>query len=226
MVRRWEIALAALCLAVGGLVGLAIGWAQPAVYADIARAEGFDRTALRQVFDGRTRVFELPELVGLHSSWLRYVTGRATSGPGGTLTVDLFTRAEQRHMADVRVVFIAAEIAALVAAAVLFVLVAAVRARGPGALGRLFRGAALIAGVGVAALAGAAAVSFDALFLAFHEVFFPQGNFLFDPATSNLLALYPDEYWYGVTLRIGVSFLIACLLSGAAAHATLRARRR
>lgn len=226
MVRRWEIALAALCLAVGGLVGLAIGWAQPGVYADLARAEGFDRTAFREVAGGRTRVLELPELVGLHSSWLRYVTGRATSGPGGTLTVDFFTPAEQRHMADVRVVFIAAEIAALVAAAVLFVLVASVRARGRGAIARLVRAAALIAGVGVAALAGVAAVSFDALFLAFHEVFFPQGNFLFDPATSNLLALYPDEYWYGVTLRIGASVVISCLLVAGAAHATLRVGRR
>jgi len=75
-------------------------------------------------------------------------------------------------------------------------------------------------------LATAAALSFDALFLAFHEVFFPQGNFLFDPATSNLLTLYPDEYWYGVTLRIGLSFVAASALIAAVAHATLRTARR
>ena len=226
MIRRWEIALAALCLAVGGLVGLAIGWAQPGVYAEIARSEGFDRATFRFVFDGTTQVFELPTLVGLHTGWLRYVTGRATTGPGGTMTGDFFTTAEQRHMADVRAVFIAVEIAALVAATVLFVLVARANARGPAAVARLLRSAALAAGIGVALLAAAAAVSFDALFLAFHEVFFPQGNFLFDPATSNLLKLYPDEYWYGVTLRIGLSFVAACVLIGAVAHATLRAGRR
>ena len=226
MIRRWEIGLAALCFAVAGLIGLAIVWAQPAVYADIAARERFAPATFRFVYDGSTRVFVLPELVGLHSSWLRYVTGRSTSGPGGTMTTDFFTRAEQGHMADVRVVFIAAEIAALVAAAVLFVLVAAIRARGPAALARLVRGAAVAAGIGVAILATAAALSFDALFLAFHEVFFPQGNFLFDPATSNLLTLYPDEYWYGVTLRIGLSFVACCVLTAAAAHATLRLTRR
>ena len=226
MNRRWESALAALCLAVAGLVGLAIVWAQPAVYADIASRERFAPATFRFVHDGTLRVFELPDLVGLHTSWLRYVTGRAGSGPGGTLSVDFFTRAELGHMADVRVVFIAVEIAALVASAVLFVLVAWVRSRGPAALARLFRSAAMVAGIGVAVLAAAAALSFDALFLAFHEVFFPQGNFLFDPATSNLLTLYPDEYWYGVTLRIGVSFVAGCVLIGAVAHATLRAGRR
>jgi len=226
VIRRWESALAALCLAIAGLVGLAIVWAQPAVYADIATREGFAPATFRFVRDGTTYTLELRDLAGLHSSWLRYVSGRATSGPGGTMTQDFFTRAEQDHMADVRVVFIAAEIAALIAAAVLFVLVAWVRTRGPTALARLLRTAAIAAGFGVAVLAAAAALSFDALFLAFHELFFPQGNFLFDPATSNLLTLYPDEYWYGVTLRIGLSFVAACVLIAAVAHATLRAGRR
>ena len=225
MIRRWESALAALCLAVAGLVGLAIVWAQPGVYADIARTEGFDQATFRFVHDGTTRAFDLRDLVGLHTSWLRYVTGRATTTGGGTTTNDFFTIAEQRHMADVRVVFIAAETLALVAAGVLFVQVAWIRIRGRAALVRLFRSAAIAAGFGVALLAAAAALSFDALFLAFHEVFFPQGNFLFDPATSNLLTLYPDPYWYGVTLRIGVSFVGVCLVIAALAHATLRAGR-
>lgn len=226
MIRRWEAALAALCLALAGLVGLGVVWAQPGVYADIAARERFAPATFRFVHDGTTYRLELRELVGLHTSWLRYVTGRATTGPGGTTTGDFFTRAEQAHMADVRVVFIAAEIAALAAAAVLFVLVARIRERGPAALVRLFRLAAIAAGTGVAVLAAAAALSFDALFLAFHEVFFPQGNFLFDPASSNLLTLYPDEYWYGVTIRIGLSFVAACLLIAVAAHATLRTGRR
>lgn len=226
MIRRWEIALAALCLAVAGLVALAILWAQPGVYADIAARERFAPATFHFVYDGRSRVIELPELVGLHTRWLRYVTGRAPTSGGGTVTGDFFTRAEQRHMDDVRRVFIAAEVAALLAASVLFVQVAAVRRRGRAALARLFRSAAVAAGIGVALLAGVAALSFDAIFLAFHEVVFPQGNFLFDPATSNLLALYPDAYWYGVTLRIGISFVLACALIAAAAHATVRTGRR
>jgi len=97
--------------------------------------------------------------------------------------------------------------------------------RGGRAAALLARNAALVAGAGVLVVAVAAAVAFEPLFLLFHEIFFPQGNFLFE-ASSNLLALYPDQYWYGVTLRIGASFVLAGLLSGVVAHATLGSRRR
>ena len=52
-----------------------------------------------------------------------------------------------------------------------------------------------------------AAVAFEPMFLAFHYVFFPQGNFLFGPG-SNLIRLYPEAYWYAVTLRVGVAFVV------------------
>jgi uncharacterized membrane protein len=70
----------------------------------------------------------------------------------------------------------------------------------------------------------AAALAFEPLFLAFHYVFFPQGNFLFDPATSNLLRLYPESYWYGVTVRIGAGFVAVALTLAGAAHLALRSR--
>jgi uncharacterized membrane protein len=89
----------------------------------------------------------------------------------------------------------------------------------------LIRDAALVSAVGVAAIAVAAVVAFDPLFLLFHEVFFPQGNFLFAP-DSNLLAVYPDEYWYGVTLRIGFTFAGALAIIAVAAAATQRLARR
>jgi len=64
--------------------------------------------------------------------------------------------------------------------------------------------------------------AFEPLFLAFHYVFFPQGNFLFDPATSNLIRLYPDWYWEGISLRVGLSFIAVAL--GLAGAASLRLR--
>ena len=66
-----------------------------------------------------------------------------------------------------------------------------------------------------------AAFAFEPLFLLFHYVFFPQGNFLFDPATSNLVRLYPDWYWEGITVRVGVSFLAGALALAALAHLRL-----
>ena len=88
---------------------------------------------------------------------------------------------------------------------------------------RLARDAALVAVAAVAVIGVAAALAFDSLFLLFHEVFFPQGNFLF-PASSNLLRLYPDWYWQGITAGVAVSFITLALLVAVAAHLTLRPR--
>jgi uncharacterized membrane protein len=46
------------------------------------------------------------------------------------------------------------------------------------------------------------ALAFDQAFLAFHEVFFPQGNFLFGPG-SNLLRLFPEGFWFESALTAG-----------------------
>src|SRR5438093_7270678 len=46
------------------------------------------------------------------------------------------------------------------------------------------------------------AVAFDQAFLVFHEVFFPQGNFLFRP-DSNLLRLFPEGFWFESALTAG-----------------------
>jgi uncharacterized membrane protein len=85
------------------------------------------------------------------------------------------------------------------------------------------RAGALIAAGFVAVIGVAAAVAFDPLFLLFHEVFFPQGNFLFAP-DSNLIRLYPEWYWQGVTAGVGLSFIAVAFLAAWAAHVALRRR--
>ena len=40
-----------------------------------------------------------------------------------------------------------------------------------------------------------ALVAFDTLFEVFHEIFFPAGSYLFDPATERLVQLFPFEFW-------------------------------
>jgi uncharacterized membrane protein len=123
-------------------------------------------------------------------------------------------------MADVRAVFRAAEIAAALGLVVAAFRVWRARREGRGM--RLVRDAALVAVAVVAVIGVAAAFAFDSLFLLFHEVFFPQGNFLFDPTSSNLLRLYPDWYWQGITAGVAVSFIALALLVAVAAHLTLR----
>ena len=173
------------------------------------------------------RTFDLPTLTAWHNAWFGYVTGD-TPLDRASLGGSVFTPSEYAHMADVRNVFVAFRIAAAAAGIIGIGLVLRftwVTRRDRRAAVALIRASALIAAVGVAAVAVVAAVAFDPLFLLFHEVFFPQGNFLF-PADSNLLAVYPDEYWYGVTLRIGATFAGAMAVIALAATATLRQARR
>jgi hypothetical protein len=39
---------------------------------------------------------------------------------------------------------------------------------------------------------------------------------------SNLLALYPTAYWYGITLRIGLTFLALAAAVALGGHVALR----
>jgi uncharacterized membrane protein len=125
-------------------------------------------------------------------------------------------------MSDVRVVFRGAEsIAPLALTVIAFRLF---RARRRGAALLLIRDGSLMAAALVALIGVIAVIAFDPLFLLFHEVFFPQGNFLFDPATSNLVRLYPEWYWEGITVRVGLSFIVVALALGLVAWWRLRPR--
>jgi integral membrane protein (TIGR01906 family) len=172
----------------------------------------------------RTDPIDLAALAGWHNGWFAYVTGDGDRAPLSFGAV-VFTTAEYAHMADVRHVFVGARIVAIVAALVAALLLLRAARRGRLAAAVLARDAAIAACIGTAIIAVAAAVAFDPVFLLFHEVFFPQGNFLF-PANSNLLAMYPDPYWYGVTLRVGVTFVAVMAVIAIGAAATLRRARR
>lgn len=217
-----RVAALALGFALAGLIGLVAVFDRADTYRDIARAQRIESATFRIPPDLRWTV-DLHGLVELHQATLEYVLGDAPELPTFASTGrPLFDENERSHMRDVRALFGAVKIAfvagiALVLAALLSSTVAA--------RPRLIRDAAIAAGVGVSAIALAAAVAFDPLFLLFHEIFFPQGNFLFGP-DSNLLVLYPDAYWYGITLRIGPTFIAVMAIVAMAASATLRRSRR
>ena len=125
--------------------------------------------------------------------------------------------AERSHMADVRSVLLPSAALFVVASTILVTLVAANRrnawiwramARGSGAL--------VVAGVvvGIAVL-----FFFDAAFLLFHLVFFPQGNFSFDPRTQRLTHLFPEQFWTETAIGIALVGLALAMI------VTLIARR-
>ncbi|HEV8228452.1 MAG TPA: DUF1461 domain-containing protein [Candidatus Limnocylindria bacterium] len=215
-----EVALFAVGFALSGLVLLALAWSGEGAYVSIARANGVSDAPFVDHDNGGVAVIDLGTLALHHRLWSAYVTGGTTEPPS---LGDVYTADETRHMADVRRVFDGAKLLVPVGMFVIAIRLQRARARSLDAMLRLARNGAIAAAIAVAAVGVAAAIAFEPLFLLFHYVFFPQGNFLFDPATSNLVRLYPDWYWEGMTLRIGLSFIA---LAAAVAVATTIGLRR
>ena len=222
--HRVEVAVFAIAFTVFGLVGLALVWGGDWAYSGLAETTGNTRTTFIRPAGGLDPAGEIPmtldSLRDWHGRWFSYVVGLneqpPNAGPGGPL----FTPDEYAHMADVRNLFRGAEFAAVLALFVGVYRVARARRRGDAL--RLVRAGAVTGGGIVTVIGIAAAVAFDPLFLLFHEAFFPQGNFLFDPATSNLIRLYPEWYWQGITAGVGLSFIGVAIFVAGAAHIALR----
>lgn len=211
-------ALFALAIAVFGALSAVFAQAGEATYADLNRGRApvaFVRGG------GATEVADDAALVRFHSDTLAYVRGRSDALPRAADGEPLFDGSERAHLADVRGVFAGAD-AAWIASGVLAAVLLLLGARRGYPVELLRRGTAY-ALAGTVALAAVAALAFGPAFLAFHYLFFPQGNFLFDPATSNLLRLYPESYWYGVTLRVALT--LAASLLALFFLATLASRR-
>jgi integral membrane protein (TIGR01906 family) len=217
-----RVAALAAALAVVGLLGLVAVFDGPETYRDIARASGITGAEFHARPDLVWRT-DLNGLVELHRRTLGYALGDVPALPAFASTDrPLFDDNERAHMADVRAVFQATKVAFLVG---LVLVIGVLRWTDRAQRSRLIRDAAITAAIGVSVLGIAAAVAFDQLFLVFHTLFFPQGNFLFGP-DSNLLVLYPEGYWYGVTLQIGLAFVTVVAIIAIAASATLRRARR
>jgi integral membrane protein (TIGR01906 family) len=219
---RAEVAVFAIAFAVFGLVALALVWSGGWAYELLARATAHTETTFLVRGGGvgsGAAVIDLHGLLDWHGKWAAYVTGISDSAPSRT---QFFTDDELAHMADVRAVFHGAEVGGVLAFFVAGFRI--MRARSQGYALRLVRAGSLIAAGIVTVIGVAAAVAFEPLFLLFHDVFFPQGNFLFDPATSNLIRLYPEWYWQGITAGVGLSFIAVALVAAAATHNTLRGR--
>jgi integral membrane protein (TIGR01906 family) len=226
--HRINVAIFAITFTVFGLVLLALVWSGDWAYAALANVNGVKGTTFRSFgpcgFMPQTDCFvdgpiSLEGLLGWHRSWAAYATGLTVAAPL-SFGRSIFTPDEYAHMADVRGVFRGAEI--LAAAAFAVAAFRLWRARREGQALRLVRDGGLVAAALVAVVGVVAIFAFDPLFLLFHELFFPQGNFLFDPATSNLLRLYPEWYWQGITAGVAISFIAIALLAAAAAHLALR----
>lgn len=136
----------------------------------------------------------------------------AVLGSRPALTAD-----ERSHMRDVRAVFIGL---GFVASAALVVVIAAFALGSRRKAGwsradawRAVRRGAVGLGIGVVVAGIVSAVAFDAAFDVFHQLFFPGGNWAFDPQTSRLVQLFPFAFWFETTIAVGVLILALVLIT-------------
>lgn len=162
----------------------------------------------------------VPAITGYTPNQVRAVTGSILADlfvgpPEFTVAVDgqpVLDAAERSHMVDVRNVLLPVTILFGAAIAVLAVLLATSRRRA-------WFWRAIAWGSSALALAGivvgiALVFFFDAAFLLFHRVFFPQGNFSFDPRTQRLTQLFPDQFWTETSIAMAIAGLtIAIVMS-------------
>jgi integral membrane protein (TIGR01906 family) len=122
----------------------------------------------------------------------------------------LLDASERSHMRDVgSLVRVLGTLLAVAALVLLFSLLTLRHERRR--VGRLLLTAAGIVGTLAVVLAIVFAVAFEQAFLAFHELFFPQGNFLFGP-DSNLLRLFPEPFWSEAALVAGLAIIVSAVI--------------
>jgi integral membrane protein (TIGR01906 family) len=125
------------------------------------------------------------------------------AGPNGA---PFYAAAEASHLRDARTVLYLFEAVAL---ASLALVVWSVRSRRSWrAVSRGARG--LIVAVIVIGVVGFFA--FEPAFELFHEIFFPGGNWAFNPYTSHLVQLYPYVFWEAVSATLGALAIGICLV--------------
>ncbi len=126
------------------------------------------------------------------------------SGPDGEPFYDID---EQGHMGDARlllgVCLIAGGIGIIAIAATLGVW----RDR-RAAIWTVVRRSGLTTSMAVVLLGFISLVAFDSLFTLFHQVFFPGGNWSFDPSTQRLVQLYPFRFWQIASAALGTLIFI------------------
>lgn len=122
--------------------------------------------------------------------------------------------AERGHMRDVRTVFTAFYLVAGACGLVLVGAFAATRGRGRAALWRRLSDAGITIAVVTVVGGLMALLLFDQAFMLFHEVFFPQGNYLFDPGTERLVQLFPERFFVESSASVGIVVVLLSVAIG------------
>lgn len=173
----------------------------------------------RPGFPADTYGFSTEERLRLGSYGLDYILNLAPETYLGLVQTDgraAFQASEVHHMTDVKHVMLSATVFAVVMLILALLSARSLRLRAPGVLrSSLFAGAWLTL-LTCLALALTGLLGWERFFTAFHEVFFPQGNWQF-AMSDTLIRLYPPQFWVDAAATAGILIL---LMTGALLAAT------
>lgn len=125
-------------------------------------------------------------------------------------TQDFFNEQDRFHMGEVKDLFLGGlKIRNIMLLAVLLILIllAARKADMIKLLPRAYFVTLGITGVITVVLGGLFASDFDKYFRIFHEIFFDNDQWMFDPATDYMIRMLPEGFFYDFVFRIGGFFI-------------------
>ena len=145
-------------------------------------------------------------------------------------TQDFFNEQDRFHMGEVKDLFLGGlkiRNIMLVAVLLILILLAAQKAELIKLLPRAYFVTLGITGVITVVLGGLFASDFDKYFRIFHEIFFDNDQWMFDPATDYMIRMLPEGFFYDFVFRIGGFFVGSlAVLGGVSAVCIFREKRK
>ena len=125
-------------------------------------------------------------------------------------TQDFFNEQDRLHMEDVKNLFLGGlklRTVMLLVAAVLVLFLILTKAELKKMLTGAYFAALGVFAVLIAGLLVSFAVDFTASFTVFHEIFFTNDLWMFDPAEDYMIRMLPEGFFYDMVMRIGAFFV-------------------
>ena len=125
-------------------------------------------------------------------------------------TQDFFNEQDRLHMEDVKNLFLGGlklRTVMLLLAAVLVLFLILTKADLKKMLAEAYFAALGVFAVLIAGLLVSFAVDFTASFTVFHEIFFTNDLWMFDPAEDYMIRMLPEGFFYDMVMRIGAFFV-------------------
>lgn len=132
------------------------------------------------------------------------------------ITSSFFSTNERSHLKDVQTLIHKIDYFALTCIAIfLLTSIATLLLLGnPSALLRGLLSGSILTLVLIGLLGLIATIDFMGAFTVFHVIFFPQGNYSFNPAVEKIVVLYPPALFFDATIAIVIRIIIGTLVIG------------